>query len=129
MTRAIGQETTTTNTARRPKHATTHPERFTGEDESLYPIFRGLLEAKLQTDAQAIGGEYEQVWYAFGRLAGTASKRIFPWVQHMQNKPDFTVDCFLTQMDLAFLDQQKQSKVMAKINTIKQQNRSFREFL
>jgi Retrotransposon gag protein len=128
-TRVTGQETTATNTTRKPKHTTTHPERFTGEDESLYPIFRGLLEAKLRTDAQAIGGEYEQVWYAFGRLADTASKRIFPWVQHMQNGPDFTVDCLLTQMDLAFLDQQKQSKAVAKINTIKQRNRSFREFL
>ena len=67
---------------KRPKHTTPHPERFTGEDESIYPIFRGLLEAKLRTDAQAIGGEYEQVWYAFGRLADIASKRIYPWVQH-----------------------------------------------
>jgi hypothetical protein len=46
---------------KRPKHTTPHPERFTGEDESIYPIFRGLLEAKLRTDAQAISGEYEQV--------------------------------------------------------------------
>jgi hypothetical protein len=124
-----GQGTPVASITRKPKHTTPHPERFTGEDESLYPIFRGLLEAKLQTDAQAIGGEYEQVWYAFGRLADTASKRIFPWIQHMQNKPDFTVVCLLKQMDLAFLDQQKQSKAVAKINTIKQRNRSFREFL
>ena len=79
-TRVTGQETTVTNTTRKPKHTTTHLERFTGEDESLYPIFRGLLEAKLRTDAQAISGEYEQVWYAFRRLADTASKRIFLWV-------------------------------------------------
>ena len=36
---------------KRPKHTTPHLERFTGEDELIYPIFRGLLEAKLQTDA------------------------------------------------------------------------------
>jgi hypothetical protein len=114
---------------KRPKHTTPHPERFTGEDESIYPIFRGLLEAKLRTDAQAIGGEYEQVWYAFGRLADTASKRIYPWVQHTQNGPEFTVDCLFRQMDLSFLDQQKQAKAVAKINTIKQRNRPFREFL
>jgi hypothetical protein len=113
----------------RPKHTTPHPERFTGEDESLYPIFRGLLEAKLRTDAQAIGGDYEQVWYAFGRLADTASKRIFPWVQHMQNGPEFTVDCLFKQMDLSFLDQQKQAKAVTRINMIKQRNRPFREFL
>ena len=45
----------------RPKHTTPHPERFMGEDESLYPIFRGLLKAKLWTNAQAIGGGYKQV--------------------------------------------------------------------
>ena len=44
---------------KRPKHTTPYLERFTGEDESIYPIFRGLLEAKLRTDVQAIGGEYE----------------------------------------------------------------------
>ena len=126
---STGQDTPVTNTIRKPKHTTPHPERFTGEDESLYPVFRGLLEAKLRTDAQAIGGDYEQVWYAFGRLADTASKRIFPWIQHAQDGPNFTVRYLLEQMDLAFLDQQKQSKAVARINTIKQRNRSFREFL
>jgi hypothetical protein len=46
---------------KRPKYTTPHPERFIGKDELIYLIFRGLLEAKLQTDAQAIGGEYKQV--------------------------------------------------------------------
>jgi hypothetical protein len=50
-----------TDIRKRSKHTTPHPERFIGEDESIYSIFRGLLEAKLQTDAQAIGGEYKQV--------------------------------------------------------------------
>jgi hypothetical protein len=44
---------------KRPKHTTPYLERFTDEDELIYPIFRGLLEAKLQTDAQAISGEYK----------------------------------------------------------------------
>jgi hypothetical protein len=46
---------------KRPKHTTPYLERFIGEDELIYPIFRGLLKAKLQTNAQAIGGEYKQV--------------------------------------------------------------------
>ena len=104
---------------KRPKHSSPHPEKFTGEDESLYPIFRGILESKLRTDAQAIGGNYEMVWYAFGRLTGTASKRIFPWIQHTQSGLDFTVDNLFKQMDLAFLDLEKQSKAVAKINIIK----------
>lgn len=126
---ATGQDIPVVSTIKKSKHTIPHPERFTGEDESLYPIFRGLLEAKLRTDAQAIGGEYEQVWYAFGRLADTASKRIFPWIQYSQNKLDFTVEGLFKQMDLAFLDLQKQSKAVAKINIIRQKSRSFREFL
>jgi hypothetical protein len=118
-----------TSNDRRPKHTTPHPERFTGEDETLYPVFRGLLEAKLRTDAQAIGGEYEKVWYAFGRLGGVASKRIFPWIQHAQNGTDFTANGLFRQMDQAFLDLQKQAKAVAKINTIKQKSCLFREFL
>jgi hypothetical protein len=46
---------------KRSKHTTPYPERFIGEDKLIYPIFRGLLKAKLQTDAQAISREYKQV--------------------------------------------------------------------
>ena len=35
---------------KRLKYITLHLKRFTDEDESIYPIFRGLLEAKLRTD-------------------------------------------------------------------------------
>lgn len=115
--------------ARKPKHTVPHPEKFTGEDEATYPIFRGLLQAKLRTDGDAIGGEFERVWYAFGRLTGIASKRIFPWLQHMQSSADFTVERLFDQMDLAFLDVQKQAKAVARINIIKQHSRTFRDFL
>ena len=30
-----------------PKHITPYSKRFIGEDESIYPIFHGLLKAKL----------------------------------------------------------------------------------
>jgi hypothetical protein len=36
---------------KRPKYITPYLERFTGEDELIYSIFRDLLKAKLQTDA------------------------------------------------------------------------------
>jgi hypothetical protein len=32
---------------KRPKYTTPYLERFIGEDELIYPIFRGLLKAKL----------------------------------------------------------------------------------
>ena len=59
----------------------------------------------------------------------TASKRIFLWIQHTQDTPKFIVSYLFKQMDLAFLDLQKQAKAVARINVIKQQNRPFREFL
>ena len=32
---------------KRPKYTTPYLERFIGKDELIYPIFRGLLKAKL----------------------------------------------------------------------------------
>jgi hypothetical protein len=45
----------------KPKHTVPYPEKFTGEDEAIYPIFSGLLQAKLRTDRDAIGREFEKV--------------------------------------------------------------------
>jgi hypothetical protein len=117
------------STLRRPKHSLTHPEKFTGEDEALYPQFKGLMEAKLEIDAQAIGSERERIWYAFGRLTGKAAGRIFPWMNATKNTETFTVEEFFKQLDTAFADPQKQSKALSKINLIRQGNRDFREFL
>jgi len=44
---------------RKPKHSHPHPEKFTGEDETMFPQFKGLLEAKLEIDRKAIGTEKE----------------------------------------------------------------------
>jgi hypothetical protein len=44
---------------KRPKYITPHLERFIGKNELIYPIFRSLLKAKLQTDTQAINREYK----------------------------------------------------------------------
>ena len=45
----------------KPKHTVPHPEKFTGEDKAIYPIFSRLLQAKLQTDRDTIGREFEKV--------------------------------------------------------------------
>jgi hypothetical protein len=57
-TDTLGAQATGT---RKPKHTVPHPEKFTSKDEAIYPIFRGLLQAKLQTDRDAIGREFEKV--------------------------------------------------------------------
>ena len=120
---------THSNPFRKPKHSLTPPDQFTGEDELMFPQFRGLLEAKLEIDGHAIGSERERVWYAFGRLAGQAAGRIYPWMEASKSTDKFTVDEFLKQLDAAFADPQKQAKALSKINRIRQGNREFRDFL
>lgn len=123
------QDDTPIYLVKKPKHSLSTPDQFTGEDESIFPQFKGLLEAKLEIDSQAIGLEKERVWYAFGRLTGKAAGRIYPWMEASKGTNKFTVAEFLKQLDAAFADPQKQAKALSKINQIRQGNREFREFL
>jgi hypothetical protein len=116
----------------KPRHSLPHPQEFTNKDKlenSQYPQFRSLLEAKLRIDAKAIGSEEERVWYGFGCLSGEAAGRIHPWMQYAQRTLEFTVNGLLDQMDQAFADPQKQAKALEKINRIRQGNQDFRTFL
>lgn len=114
---------------KKPRHSLSHPDKFTNEDNSQYPQFRSLLEAKLRIDANAIGGEEERIWYGFGRLSEDAAGRIHPWMQYAQDSEEFTVECFLKQLDQAFADPQRQAKALDKINWIQQGKRDFRTYL
>ena len=106
-----------------------HPDRFDGKDLSLYPQFEGLLQAKLHIDAASIGGETEQVWYAYGRLSGEAAGRIYPWVMHAQNTATLSVQALFTQMRLAFSDPRQHQKALSQLNRTKQRSQPFSEFL
>jgi hypothetical protein len=121
--------TLTTDLAVKPKHSRRHPDPYTHEDGSIYPQFRGGLEAKLRIDGLAIGQEEEKVWYAVDCLKDKAAKRIYPWVESAKDTDKFTVRELFVQMDLAFADPQKEAKAVAKVNKIKQGNRPFRDFL
>ena len=46
-TSVIGLNVPLIDPRKRPKHITPYLERFISEDELIYPIFRGLLKAKL----------------------------------------------------------------------------------
>ena len=63
-----------------------NPGKFDGTDLALYPQFEGLLRAKLEIDATAIGGEKERAWYGFGCLEGVVVGRIFPWMIYAQKE-------------------------------------------
>ena len=122
-------ETSVTDPIIKPKHSRRHPDPYTHEDESMYPQFRGGLEAKLRIDAAAIGQEEEKVWYALDCLKGDAAKRIYPWVEFAKDIDKFIVRELFIQIDLTFSDPQKKAKAIAKINKIEQGDRPFREFL
>ena len=112
----------------RPKLSDDH-EKFNGEDLSLYPQFRGKLEAKVEIDADAIGTEGDRVWFAFNRLTGTAAARIYPWISTFKNTLFFTLPGFFKQMDIAFQDPSLRDKALSKLNTLRQGNRSFSELV
>jgi hypothetical protein len=114
---------------RKPKPSLPNPEKFDGENLTLYPQFEGILKAKLQIDGPAIGGEVEQVWYSFGRLSGTAAARIYPWVSYAQKQGQFTTDALFGQMKTAFSDPRARQKALSELNRTKQGSRPFREFL
>jgi hypothetical protein len=92
--------------------------------------WRTFLAAKYKTDADAIGGEAELVWYGVGHLEGDAAARISPWIisQEATHKP-LRVDSFLQQLDAAFSDPQRAQRALEWINKAKQRKTPFREFL
>src|SRR5450432_518817 len=113
----------------RPRPSLPHPDRFDGKDLSLYSQFEGLLQAKLYINAASIGGETEQVWYAYGQLAGEAVGRIYPWIMHTQSAGTLDVHSLFTQMRLAFSDPRRHQKALGQLNRTKQRNLPFNEFL
>lgn len=113
-----------------PKARLPKVEPYTDEDRSLYPQYKGLLEAKLDIDGAAIGStDKERAWFAFGTLKGEAAKRIFPWVSLVKNKEEFSVASLLEQMDQAFSDPQEQAKALKEVNRMKQGKQDLRTYI
>ena len=48
-------------------------DRLFASVRSAPKSFQSKLYAKLQVDEAALGGTYERLWYAFGRLKGKAA--------------------------------------------------------
>lgn len=119
-----------TEGGRRPKHSLAHPNTFDGQDRGAYPAFKGYLRVKFRIDSAAIGGETEKVWYGYGYLTGKAAERIFPWLAAKEERQEpLRVDDFFTQLDTAFSDPQRSQRALEWINSKKQGNRPFQEFL
>ena len=104
---------------RKPKPCLPNPEKFDGSELGFFPQFEGLLRAKLEIDGPSIGQEKERVWYAFGRLSGDASARIYPWIEYAERENKFTVREFIEQLRTAFRDPRQQQKALGQINRTK----------
>lgn len=106
------------------------PEKFTGEDLSLYPQFRQNLRMKLSVDGDFIGGVLEQAYYAYGRLTGQASVRILPYVTTIETSLPGSLDIhsLLDYMDRTFADPETRTRAITKLTTLRQRNREFRDF-
>lgn len=116
--------------SRKPKHSLSHPNKFDGQDRTAYPAFKGYLRVKFRIDSEAIGGETEKVWYGYGYLAGKAAERIFPWLASAEERHEpLRVEAFFAQLDAAFSDPQSAQRALEWINSKKQGNQPFQEFL
>ena len=65
---------------KRPRPVLPDPETFDGINRAMYLQFKTKLLAKLSVDREALGGPNERLWYAFGRLSGSAAAQILPWI-------------------------------------------------
>jgi len=113
----------------KPRHILPLKQKYNDTERSLFPQFRAKLEAKLQVDGRAIGGTFEQVWFGFSSLDGSAASRILPWMEFYKGTTTFTVDEFFNQMDTAFGDPRKIDKAVGQLSRIRQGSDSFRVFL
>ena len=105
---------------KRPRPTQGDPEPYDHTKPELFPQFESKLQSKLIIDAAAIGGPYEQLWYAFGRLKDYAAARIHPWMQiygkDRHGVSEGTLEMFFEEMRFAFKDPQLQQKALARLN-------------
>lgn len=116
----------------RPRQILPDPEVFKG-DIASYQNFKHLLKAKLYVDRQALGGPYERLWYAYGRLSGNAASHILPWMIANADSPtavkDDTVTRLFEHLDFNYMDKELQRKAMYNLNALKQGNKTINELL
>ncbi|KAK9364424.1 hypothetical protein V1509DRAFT_668033 [Lipomyces kononenkoae] len=103
--------------------------QYDHSDLALYPAFVSQLIAKLRIDGHLIGGEAEQVWFAFGCLQGIAKARIHPWMKAYEgNAQKFTRDEFVLQMQRSFFDPEARNKALQKLGYLSFRGGDLSEF-
>jgi Retrotransposon gag protein len=118
---------------KRPRSILPDPEQYDGEEMNAYPQFESKLYAKLQVDEAALGGPYERLWYAFGRLKGKAAQRLHPWMEGRGKDRDRitenTIKDFFEQMRFFFADAHRRVKANERLHNLYQGKKSFNEYL
>lgn len=112
-----------------PRATLTNKLEYDHSDSTLFPMFIGKLEAQVEQDYEAHGGEQGCCWHAFGCLQGQASTRIFPWMEAQRAAGTLTLGGLIAQIKVAFADPHRQDKALATLQTIKQGTQSFDEFM
>lgn len=128
----MSQDNNNDGTYHRPRQILPDPEVFKG-DIASYQNFKHLLKAKLYVDRQALGGPYERLWYAYGRLSGNAASHILPWMIANADSPaavnDSTVTRLFEHLDFNYMDKELQRKAMYNLSALKQGSRTINELL
>ncbi|KAK9310984.1 hypothetical protein V1522DRAFT_417730 [Lipomyces starkeyi] len=70
----------------RPRAKLPDPEKFTGEDSSLFLQFLGNLQTKLEIDAAAIGTGRDHLWYASAAWMEKRQPASFPGCPHIRTR-------------------------------------------
>lgn len=123
---------TPVTTPNKPRHSLDHPEKYDDNDRSQYMQFAAILYAKLTIDAPAIGGPFEQLWYAFGRLTGKAQTKVYPWMRIHGNMHTVTtriLEAFFAHLNVLFEDHQLVEKANLELNRIRQRRAPFQDFI
>ncbi|QKX57731.1 uncharacterized protein TRUGW13939_04850, partial [Talaromyces rugulosus] len=118
--------------ANKPRHSLDHPDKYDDSDRSRYMQFVAILYAKLTVDAPAIGGPYEQLWYAYGRLAGKAQTKVYPWMRlhgNVNTVTPATLEAFFAHLNVLFEDHQLVEKANLELNRIRQGRTPFQDFI
>ena len=118
---------------KRPRPILPDPEQYDGEDMNAFPQFESKLYAKLQVDEAALGGPFERLWYAFGRLKGKAAQRLHPWMEtngkDRDRITDNTIREFFEQMRFFFADVHRRVKANERLHNLYQGKKPFNEYL
>ena len=102
-------------------------KEFNG-DKPLYQGFRTMLTIKLKEESHLFPLERDAISYLVSKLSGNALNQLFPYVKDGDYKLETVQQC-IDVLDQAYLDPERRLRASHEIQTIKQRNRPFADFM